>query len=89
VCTIPCPQVIADGRYTASNDVSSRVAQFAQSQWCYSKGFDGACPIGPALVMKEHAGDLGAMRIQAELNGKTVQESGIKWASPTLTSAAS
>ena len=32
--------------YTASNDVSSRSAQFATSQWCYSKGFDGACPIG-------------------------------------------
>lgn len=32
--------------YTACNDVSSRTSQFAQSQWCYSKGFDGACPIG-------------------------------------------
>ena len=32
--------------YTASNDISSRTSQFAQSQWCYSKGFDGACPIG-------------------------------------------
>lgn len=32
--------------YTASNDVSSRTAQFAQSQWCFSKGFDGSCPIG-------------------------------------------
>jgi 2-keto-4-pentenoate hydratase/2-oxohepta-3-ene-1,7-dioic acid hydratase in catechol pathway len=32
--------------YTAANDVSSRSAQFAQSQWCFSKGFDGSCPIG-------------------------------------------
>lgn len=32
--------------YTSSNDVSSRTSQFAQSQWNYSKGFDGACPIG-------------------------------------------
>jgi 2-keto-4-pentenoate hydratase/2-oxohepta-3-ene-1,7-dioic acid hydratase in catechol pathway len=32
--------------YTAANDVSARTSQFAQSQWCYSKGFDGACPIG-------------------------------------------
>lgn len=32
--------------YTAANDVSSRTAQFAQSQWNYSKGFDGACPLG-------------------------------------------
>jgi 2-keto-4-pentenoate hydratase/2-oxohepta-3-ene-1,7-dioic acid hydratase in catechol pathway len=32
--------------YTAANDVSARTSQFAQSQWCFSKGFDGACPIG-------------------------------------------
>ena len=35
--------------YTASNDVSSRSSQFAQSQWSYSKGFDGACPIGETV----------------------------------------
>jgi 2-keto-4-pentenoate hydratase/2-oxohepta-3-ene-1,7-dioic acid hydratase in catechol pathway len=32
--------------YTACNDVSSRSSQFAQSQWCFSKSFDSACPIG-------------------------------------------
>lgn len=32
--------------YTAANDVSSRTCQMNQSQWCFSKGFDGACPIG-------------------------------------------
>jgi 2-keto-4-pentenoate hydratase/2-oxohepta-3-ene-1,7-dioic acid hydratase in catechol pathway len=32
--------------YTAANDVSSRTSQFAQSQWCYSKSFDGDCPLG-------------------------------------------
>jgi 2-keto-4-pentenoate hydratase/2-oxohepta-3-ene-1,7-dioic acid hydratase in catechol pathway len=32
--------------YTAANDVSSRTSQFAQSQWSFSKGFDGSCPIG-------------------------------------------
>lgn len=32
--------------YTASNDVSSRTSQTNQSQWCFSKGFDTACPIG-------------------------------------------
>lgn len=32
--------------YTAANDVSHRDTQFEQSQWCFSKGFDGACPIG-------------------------------------------
>ncbi|KXX77113.1 Fumarylacetoacetate hydrolase domain-containing protein 2, partial [Madurella mycetomatis] len=39
--------------YTASNDISSRASQFAQTQWCYSKGFDGACPLGPVLVSKK------------------------------------
>jgi 2-keto-4-pentenoate hydratase/2-oxohepta-3-ene-1,7-dioic acid hydratase in catechol pathway len=38
--------------YTAANDVSSRSSQFAQSQWCFSKGFDGACPIGAFLKAK-------------------------------------
>lgn len=32
--------------YTACNDVSSRTSQLNQSQWSFSKGFDGACPIG-------------------------------------------
>ena len=32
--------------YTAANDISARKSQFAQTQWCFSKGFDGACPIG-------------------------------------------
>lgn len=38
--------------YTAANDISSRASQFAQSQWCYSKGFDKSCPLGPALVCR-------------------------------------
>lgn len=32
--------------YTAGNDISSRTSQLSQSQWCFSKGFDSACPIG-------------------------------------------
>jgi len=40
--------------YTAANDVSSRNAQFAQSQWSYSKGFDGACPIGKSSNHDSH-----------------------------------
>lgn len=37
--------------YTASNDVSSRTSQLNQSQWCFSKGFDGSCPIGREEVL--------------------------------------
>ncbi len=32
--------------YTCSNDVSARTSQMITSQWSFSKGLDGACPIG-------------------------------------------
>lgn len=41
--------------YTAANDISSRTSQLNQSQWCFSKGFDGSCPIGE-LSIQSHAG---------------------------------
>ncbi|PWN27906.1 putative mitochondrion protein, partial [Jaminaea rosea] len=62
---------------TASNDVSQRVAQFAQSQWCFSKSFDGACPIGPALVNVKDIEDIASMKIKGILNGQVVQEGGL------------
>ncbi|BGP18776.1 hypothetical protein JCM10213_004265 [Rhodosporidiobolus nylandii] len=61
--------------YTAANDVSSRLAQFAQSQWCYSKSFDGACPTGPAFVPASAVKDISALKIVGSLSGKVVQES--------------
>jgi len=61
--------------YTASNDISSRAAQFAQTQWCYSKGFDGACPIGPALVSKDLIPDVGQLQMRGLKNGRVLQES--------------
>lgn len=63
--------------YTASNDISSRAAQFAQTQWCYSKGFDGACPLGPVLVAKHLVPDVGKLRLRGLKNGKVMQESGL------------
>ena len=63
--------------YTACNDISSRSSQFAQSQWCYSKGFDGACPIGPVLVAKALVPDVGKLRLRGLKNGKVVQDSGL------------
>lgn len=47
--------------YTACNDVSSRSSQFAQSQWCFSKGFDGACPIGRAPLPLRPGGSSGVL----------------------------
>jgi 2-keto-4-pentenoate hydratase/2-oxohepta-3-ene-1,7-dioic acid hydratase in catechol pathway len=63
--------------YTAANDVSSRAAQLAESQWCYSKGFDGSCPLGPVLVSPKLIPDVGDLTIRGLKNGKVVQESGI------------
>ncbi|WVQ73556.1 hypothetical protein IAR50_003134 [Cryptococcus sp. DSM 104548] len=63
--------------YTAANDVSSRTAQFAQSQWCYSKSFDRACPIGPAIISKESIKSVGDLKIEGKLNGRVVQRSGL------------
>lgn len=61
--------------YTAANDVSSREAQFATSQWSYSKSFDGACPVGPAFVPASQVKDVTQLEIRGELNGKVVQKS--------------
>lgn len=64
--------------YTASNDISSRKAQFAQSQWCFSKSFDYACPIGPCLVSpKTFSREAGVVHpeltVTGKLNGKVMQ----------------
>ncbi|KAL4936479.1 hypothetical protein BDV06DRAFT_233348 [Aspergillus oleicola] len=61
--------------YTASNDVSARAQQFKNSQWCFSKGFDKSCPLGPVLVSPTSVGDPHNLRIKAIYNGQTVQDS--------------
>ncbi|KAJ1330993.1 2,4-didehydro-3-deoxy-L-rhamnonate hydrolase [Microdochium nivale] len=63
--------------YTAANDVSSRASQFAQSQWCYSKGFDGSCPIGPTIVSTALVPDLSKLHLRGLHNGKVMQDCGI------------
>ncbi|KAH6959621.1 hypothetical protein BKA56DRAFT_680430 [Ilyonectria sp. MPI-CAGE-AT-0026] len=63
--------------YTACNDVSSRRAQTAQSQWCYSKGFDGACPIGPTLVLTSLITNPSKLHIRGLKNGNVLQDCGI------------
>lgn len=32
--------------YTCSNDVSARTMQMITTQWSFSKGLDGSCPLG-------------------------------------------
>ncbi|KAJ2969909.1 hypothetical protein NQ176_g8432 [Zarea fungicola] len=60
--------------YTASNDVSSRKSQFDQSQWCFSKGFDKACPIGPTLVSPSAIPDPSKLRMRGLKNGTVMQD---------------
>ncbi|ERT01684.1 fumarylacetoacetate hydrolase [Sporothrix schenckii 1099-18] len=61
--------------YTASNDISARAQQFKNSQWCFSKGLDASCPIGPVLVAGRAVSDPHQLGIQAILNGDVVQDS--------------
>jgi 2-keto-4-pentenoate hydratase/2-oxohepta-3-ene-1,7-dioic acid hydratase in catechol pathway len=64
--------------YTAANDVSSRKSQLSQSQWCFSKGFDGACPIGPVLVSTSSIPDPSKLNIRGLKNGEVVQDCGLE-----------
>ncbi|TDZ13603.1 Fumarylacetoacetate hydrolase domain-containing protein 2 [Colletotrichum spinosum] len=63
--------------YTACNDVSSRTYQLNQSQWCFAKGFDGSCPLGPTLVSKDLIPDPTKLTMRGLRNGDVLQESGI------------
>ncbi|KAJ0154045.1 Fumarylacetoacetate hydrolase domain-containing protein 2 [Colletotrichum tanaceti] len=63
--------------YTACNDVSSRTYQLNQSQWCFAKGFDGSCPLGPTLVSKDLIPDPSKLKMRGLWNGDVLQESGI------------
>ncbi|KAJ5924418.1 hypothetical protein N7466_008605 [Penicillium verhagenii] len=60
--------------YTAANDVSSRTFQMNQSQWCFSKGFDGSCPIGPTLVSAKLIPDVSKLQIRGLKNGDVMQD---------------
>ncbi|KJK66828.1 Fumarylacetoacetate FAA hydrolase family protein [Aspergillus parasiticus SU-1] len=60
--------------YTASNDVSARNMQLLTTQWSFSKGLDGSCPIGPVLVAPSVIKDPQTLSIKAIHNGATVQD---------------
>ncbi|KAJ5676096.1 hypothetical protein N7462_008993 [Penicillium macrosclerotiorum] len=60
--------------YTAANDVSSRTSQMNQSQWCFSKGFDGSCPIGPVLVSAALVPDASKFQIRGLKSGRVMQD---------------
>lgn len=61
--------------YTSSNDISARKLQFQTNQWCYSKGLDASCPIGPVMVSPKVIEDPQNLSIKAIYNGNIVQSS--------------
>jgi 2-keto-4-pentenoate hydratase/2-oxohepta-3-ene-1,7-dioic acid hydratase in catechol pathway len=63
--------------YTAANDISARKWQkhAGGGQWIRGKGFDGFCPLGPALVTTDEITDPQSLSIRTLLNGEVVQES--------------
>jgi 2-keto-4-pentenoate hydratase/2-oxohepta-3-ene-1,7-dioic acid hydratase in catechol pathway len=65
--------------YTCSNDVSARTMQMATTQWSFSKGLDGSCPLGPVLVATSEIPDPQTLGIKAVYNGTTVQDGHTKY----------
>jgi acylpyruvate hydrolase len=57
----------------AFNDVSARDLQMQTSQWTMGKAIDTFGPCGPALVFMDEIDDLQALRVEARINGETVQ----------------
>ncbi len=56
--------------YTAGNDVSDRVQQFAGQQWIRGKGYDTYLPLGPCI---ETDLDPGNVTVESRLNGEVRQ----------------
>ncbi|MFM2130006.1 MAG: hypothetical protein RL477_1552 [Pseudomonadota bacterium] len=62
--------------YTCVNDVTAlQIIREDETfaQWTRAKNFDTFAPFGPAIVTGIAAGDLGALNIRAELNGRERQ----------------
>jgi len=61
--------------YTAMNDVTDREAQSKDGQWVRAKSYDTFGPIGPVIIPASAIGDPHNLKIEARLNGKTMQSS--------------
>jgi 2,4-didehydro-3-deoxy-L-rhamnonate hydrolase len=61
--------------YCTLNDVSARCAQFGDGQFFRGKSFEGSCPMGPALVTPDEAGNVGDKRLTSWVNGEVRQDS--------------
>ena len=60
--------------YTVSNDVTARTLQHQHKQWTIGKGLDGYCPMGPAILTADEAGDVRDMRLRTWVNGEERQD---------------
>lgn len=54
--------------------MSVRKLQLSNSQWCFGKGFNDSCPIGPVLVRSGEI-DPDNLEFKGVLSDETVQES--------------
>ncbi|KAL4901205.1 hypothetical protein BDW74DRAFT_187853 [Aspergillus multicolor] len=61
--------------YTVANDITARCLQDQMLQWGYCKGFDGFCPLGPALVSAKAIPDPSKLSVKTVLDGVTMQQS--------------
>ncbi|KAG4423092.1 hypothetical protein IFR04_003729 [Cadophora malorum] len=64
--------------YMTANDVTARKIQGRGSQWGYSKGFDGFCPMGPCLVSKKRVPDPRVLKLRTVLDGKVMQDGAVE-----------
>ncbi len=64
--------------YMTANDVTARKVQGRGSQWGYSKGFDGFCPMGPCLVPKRSIPNPSVLLLKTTLDGKVMQNGAAK-----------
>lgn len=66
--------------YSACNDVSARGWQRDPKkaggvpQWCFSKGFDDFCPLGPIIVSPSVVGNASDLHLQTYVNGELRQD---------------
>ena len=56
---------------TCANDVTMRDVQQREKQWARAKGFDGSCPLGPAITTGM---DLSDIRVRTYLDGELRQD---------------
>jgi 2-keto-4-pentenoate hydratase/2-oxohepta-3-ene-1,7-dioic acid hydratase in catechol pathway len=62
--------------YTIANDITARAFQTPTGPplWMRGKGFDGFCPLGPAILTRDQISDPGKLTLRTLINGKVVRE---------------